>query len=245
MVYTSVLHRPCPAMFLFVSVGDSIIAGHRLLHPAPVPPPAAGDPPPCLCAGRGGPGWVWGGTGGAGRGGGAVYTILAVLSRPPPAPADGLMNLHSLDENYCHCPVWATAPERGANPPLVRDPGIGPSWTRPYCPPDDGRAGQEHALAPLPRGAADLLALTRRAILRFMSKTKQDHGELVSVGRVAFWLGNGNEAVTFRNAVLTTPRISARPVTNAGERTRNVELQERTKGAWEAPPRRPVLLSAR
>ena len=91
IVYTSVLHPPGPSMFLLVSDGDSIIAGHRLLHPGlALLCPTPGNPPPVFMCGTGV------GRGRAGRGGaGLVYTILAVLSWPPPAPADGLMNLHS------------------------------------------------------------------------------------------------------------------------------------------------------
>lgn len=64
----------------------------------------------------------------------------------------------------------------GKSPPGER-PGIGPSWNRPYCPPDDGLPAATTTLTfQLPHKVHALLALHGAAILRFMSKTKQDHG---------------------------------------------------------------------
>lgn len=114
---------------------------------------------------------------------GVQYIILPVLSRTRAEPSDVLMNLHSRDENYCHCAVWAAAPEvfsghRGGQiPPWCATLASAPPGSAPTT--LQMMVGSRSESPPSLVGghkSRDLLARRRAAISRFMSKTKRVRG---------------------------------------------------------------------
>lgn len=141
----------------------------------------------------------------------AGYTICPVLFWPPGKTVDILMNLRYADENYCHCPVGAVAPEvfsgrRGRQiPPWCETLASAPPgsallpgrWggARPNNPPSTPAAPQGRRPS-RPHAASNFEIYVK-------NKARPSSGR-EAVGRVAFSLGRAESSEISINFYIST-----------------------------------------